>query len=101
MNGWVDCLQKFDSETSRCFSQYHKVAVVGACSMTCAVVYLRYHYFVDALFASVLVYSGLVVGRMTDQLRQDDTCVAPQKVGASSIIQPLKAMVPAVGIDDV
>eukprot|EP00656_Telonema_subtile_P029735 TRINITY_DN32822_c0_g1_i1.p1 TRINITY_DN32822_c0_g1~~TRINITY_DN32822_c0_g1_i1.p1 ORF type:complete len:385 (+),score=84.20 TRINITY_DN32822_c0_g1_i1:132-1286(+) len=54
------------------YATYARVARVGACLMTMAVVYLRYHYFVDALFATVLVGTGLVVGRMTPGLMQRD-----------------------------
>jgi len=83
------------------FFKYQKFAVVGACLMTCAVVYLRYHYFVDALFASALVYTGLVVGRMTNKLKDEDSSIVPTKVGASSVVQPLKAVGPPdVGVLD-
>jgi len=54
------------------YARYAPVARVGATLMTCAVVYLRYHYFVDALFAIVLVWTGLVVGRMTPGLKRRD-----------------------------
>ena len=83
------------------FFKYQKIATVGACLMTCAVVYLRYHYFVDALFASALVYTGLVVGRMTNKLKDEDSSIVPTKVGASSVVQPLKAVGPPdVGVLD-
>ncbi len=39
--------------------QYARVVRVAAILMTCAVLYLRYHYFVDALFASLLVLTGV------------------------------------------
>ena len=69
--------------------------------MTCAVVYLRYHYFVDALFASALVYTGLIVGRMTNKLKDEDSSIVPTKVGASSVVQSLKAVGPPdVGVLD-
>jgi len=70
--------------------KYSKLATVGACLMTCAVVYLRYHYFVDALFASTLVYTGLVVGRMTPALRQaDERNLGPMKATVAADLQPL------------
>jgi len=67
--------------------KYQKAAIVGACLMTCAVVYLRYHYFVDALFAALLVYTGLLIGRMTPELKKNDTrFVLPVRAGVASVM---------------
>ena len=54
------------------YKRYAAVSRVGACLMTCAVVYLRYHYFVDALFALLLVKTGLKVGRLEYEDQQAD-----------------------------
>lgn len=46
-------------------NQYARIAAVGAVSMTFAVLYLRYHYFSDALVAIiVLVPTGSYTGRL-------------------------------------
>jgi len=57
------------------YTRYARVARVGACLMTMAVLYLRYHYFVDALFASLLTATGLVVGRMTASYKEEDSAL--------------------------
>lgn len=60
------------------FRRYAIVCRCGAVLMTCAVVYLRYHYFVDALFAIVLVKVGLKVGRLNVADQQVDRHVCDQ-----------------------
>ena len=49
---------------------HHAAARCGAVLMTCAVVYLRYHYFVDALFAIVLVKVGICRGMCRGMCRR-------------------------------
>jgi len=61
------------------FKKYASVCRVGAVLMTMAVVYLRYHYFVDALFAMLLVKCGLVVGRLDYDLQEADRHVCDRQ----------------------
>jgi len=53
------------------YIRYSKVATCGACLMTLAIVYMRYHYFSDGVASMVLLAAGLRAGMMrrTDPTR--------------------------------